>query len=384
MKVVHIITALHAEGAQMMLYNLLCRMERSRFDSAVISLSNRGRMADKLADITVPVYPINMKPGLPTPAAVLRLIRKIRQIKPDVIQGWMYHGNLAAQLGAALGPLRVPVLWNVRGSHYVLKDEKPLTAATIWVNAKLSGFPAKIINNSAASALGHEQKLGYRTDKRVVIPNGFDTSTFVPSPEARRSVRDELGLANGELLIGLVARFDPLKDHLGFLNAAALLLSKSPKVHFLLAGRGIDKTNVVLSRAIADLGIAEQLHLLGERSDIPRLLASMDVATLSSYSEGFPNVVGEAMSCGVPCVVTDVGDSAWLVGETGLVVPPRDPNALAAAWNKMIEMSPESRQKLGQCARQRVLDSFSIDQIARRYEEIYEQVYFSSGRSAAN
>jgi glycosyltransferase involved in cell wall biosynthesis len=384
MKVVHIITALHAEGAQMMLYNLLCRMERSRFDSAVISLSNRGRMADKLAGITVPVYPINMKPGLPTPAAVLRLIRKIRQIKPDVIQGWMYHGNLAAQLGAALGPLRVPVLWNIRGSHYVLKDEKPLTAATIWVNAKLSGLPAKIINNSAASALGHEQKLGYRPDKRVVIPNGFDTSTFSPSIEARHSVRAELGLANEDLIIGMVARYDPLKDHIGFLNAAALLLKKDPNVHFLLVGRGIDNSNVALSSPIAELGIREQLHLLGERSDIPRLLASLDIATLSSYSEGFPNVVGEAMSCGVPCVVTDVGDSAWLVGNTGLVVPPRDPNALAAAWLELIQMSADNRQKLGQCARQRVLDNFSIDEIARQYEAIYEQVYYRNGRSAAN
>ena len=384
MKVVHIITALHAEGAQMMLYNLLCRMERSRFDSAVISLSNRGRMADKLASITVPVYAINMKPGLPTPAAVLRLIRKIRQIKPDVIQGWMYHGNLAAQLGAALGPLRVPVLWNIRGSHYVLKDEKPLTAATIWVNAKLSCLPAKIINNSAASALGHEQKLGYRPDKRVVIPNGFDTSTFVPSPEARQRVRAELGIADEDLLIGLVARYDPLKDHVGFLNAAALLLKKAPKVHFLLAGRDIDNTNVALSKPIAELGIGEQLHLLGERTDIPRLLASLDIATLSSYSEGFPNVVGEAMSCGVPCVVTDVGDSAWLVGNTGLVVPPRDPNALAAAWLKLIQMSADNRQKLGQCARQRVLDNFSIDEIARQYEAVYEQVYYRNRRSAEN
>jgi len=373
---------LHAEGAQTMLYNLLSRMERSRFEPSVVSLSNRGILADKLARISVPVYPIDMKPSHPTLGAVIRLVRKIRQIKPDVIQGWMYHGNLAAQLGAALAPMPVPVLWNIRGSHYRLKDEKPLTAATIWMNARLSAWPAKIINNSAASALGHEQKLGYRADKRVIIPNGFDTSLFVPSAEARRSVRGELGLNDDAFLIGLVARFDPLKDHLGFLNAAAILLRKDPNIHFVLAGRGVDKTNSVISEAVARLGFEKQLHLLGDRSDIPRLLSAVDIATLSSYSEGFPNVIGEAMSCEVPCVVTDVGDTAWLVGDTGFVVSPRDPNALAAAWHELIVLGAEDRRKLGQRARKRIIDNFSIDHIARQYEAIYEQVYFGSGRTA--
>jgi glycosyltransferase involved in cell wall biosynthesis len=301
-------------------------------------------------------------------------VRKIRQIKPDLIQGWMYHGNLAAQLGAALAPARVPVLWNIRGSHFVLKGQKFATAATIWLTAKLSGLPAKIINNSAASALGHEELLGYKAARRVVIPNGFDTSLFVPSPEARISIRRELGVEEKALLIGLVARFDPAKNHAGFLQSASLLLKTHPDAHFVLAGKQIVASNELLTAIARRLDILDRLHLLGERDDTPRLLAALDIATLSSHCEGFPNVIGEAMACGVPCAVTDVGDSAWLVGDTGRVVPPSDPLALATAWDELIEIGGQERQRLGLLGRQRVIENFSLDPIARRYEELYEQV----------
>lgn len=368
----------------MMLLKLLSRMERSRFDAAVISLSDQGLLSEKLTSMGFPVYSINMKSGIPTPAAVIRLARKIRQIKPDLIQGWMYHGNLAAQLGAALAPARVPVLWNIRGSHYTLKNEKPATAATIWLTAKLSGLPTTIINNSAVSALGHEQKLGYKPDRRVVIPNGFDTSVFAPSQEARWSVRNELGLSEETLLVGLIARFHPVKNHMGFLRAASLLQEKHPNVHFVLAGCGVDTSNETLMVTIKRLDLSTNVHLLGERSDIPRLLAAVDLATLSSSSEGFPNVIGEAMACGVPCVVTDVGDSASLIGETGLVVPPCDPGALARAWQELIEMDGENRRKVGLLGRQRITENFSIDAIARRYEQLYERVFVTRARAETN
>ena len=376
MRVAHIITALRAEGAQMMLYKLLSRMERERFDAAVISLSNHGALADKFIRMGVPVYWINMKPGLPTPAAAVRLVNKIRQIKPDLIQGWMYHGNLAAQLAAAFAPARVPVLWNVRGSHFALKDEKPSTAAIVWLNAKLSNLPSRIINNSAASALGHEQRLGYNADKRLVIPNGFDTSVFAPSAAARGSVRAELAVADDTPLVALFARFHPVKDHAAFLEAASILLKSQRQAHFVLAGRGVDVSNECLRQLTNRLGISNNVHMLGERSDMPRLAAAMDIVSLTSRAEGFPNVIGEAMSCGVPCAVTDVGDSAWIVGDTGRVAPPGDAVALAKAWQELFEMSDENRRKLGRLARQRVIENFSLDAVARRYETVYEEAVF--------
>jgi glycosyltransferase involved in cell wall biosynthesis len=374
MKIAHIITALRGEGAQVMLYKLLSRMEKSRFDSAVVSLSDRGPLAERFESLNIPVYSVNLKAKLPTLTAVLSLLRKIREIKPDLIQGWMYHGNLAAQLTGSLLPYRIPVLWNIRGAHYTLKNEKPATAATIWLGAKLSGLPAKIINNSEESALGHEERLGYRADKRVVIPNGFDTDIYSPSPLARASVREEMNLSAGALLIGLIARYHPAKDHATFLEAASLLLKSHDQVHFLLAGSGVDMSNAHLRELLSQYDMSAHVHLLGHRKDIGRLSAAMDIVSLSSYCEGFPNAIGEAMACGVPCVATNVGDSALVVGDTGLVVPPRDPYALTEAWKELIDMGIERRQMLGMLARQRVVEKFSLDTIASQYETLYTEL----------
>ncbi|HEX8183256.1 MAG TPA: glycosyltransferase [Blastocatellia bacterium] len=378
MKVAHIITALRAEGAQTMLYKLLSRMEKSRFESVVVSLSGQGVFAERFAGLNVPVYSIDMKTGLPTPAAAFRLVRKIREIKPDLIQGWMYHGNLAAQLAGGLMPARVPVIWNIRGAHYILKNEKPVTRAVIWVGAKLSSLPAKIINNSEESALGHEERLGYRADKRLIIPNGFDTDIYSPSPMARMSVREELKLSADAVLIGLIARYHPVKGHATFLEAAAMLLKSHSHVHFVLAGAKVDTRNERLRKALARFDISQQVHLLGEREDMPRLAAAMDIASLSSYCEGFPNAIGEAMACGVPCVATDVGDSSKVIGDTGQIVPPRDPSALADAWKRLIDMGDERRRMLGMLARERIVEKFSLGAIASHYESLYTEVLSQS------
>lgn len=287
----------------------------------------------------------------------------------------MYHGNLAAQLAVVCSRERVPALWNIRGSSYNLKAEKPVTAAIIWLGGKLSGLPKRIINNSLISAIKHEERLGYCAAKRVVIPNGFDTDKFAPSREARAGLRSELGISADAILIGLLARYHPMKDHASFLRAAAALLKDFPQTHFVLSGEGVGSGNDELRQLIERLAIAGRVHLLGERSDINRIAAALDILTsASAFGEGFPNVIGEAMACGVPCVVTDVGDSAFVIGQTGRVVPPRNASALAGAWRELIEMSEASRDDLGQAARQRVLENFSIAAIARRYEALYHQV----------
>ncbi len=375
MKVIHIITALPTGGAQVMLHKLLSSMDRERFDPVVVSLRNQGTFGEKITALNVPVHTVGMKFGVPTPVAMWRLIRTVYLLQPDVIQGWMYHGNLAAQFAGAFAPRHVPVLWNIRGSSYILSDEKPMTAVTIWLGAWLSALPAKIINNSKESALKHEERLSYRADKRVIIPNGFDTTVFAPSTEARASIRSEIGLAEDAILIGLIARFHPMKDHANFLQAASLLSTSHPQIHFVLAGEGIDKANAQLSRLINKSDVSARVYLLGERTDTSQVTAALDVATSSSaYGEGFPNVLGEAMACGVPCVVTDVGDSARVVGETGEVVPPRDAHALAGAWMRLIEMGREGRRRLGMLARRRVEEKFSLGAVVNQYEALYEHV----------
>ena len=373
MRIVHVITSLQAHGAQMMLHKVLSRMDRSRFDSAVVSLTDAGAFNEKFSALEIPVHSVGMNPGLPTPAAAYRLIRIIRRQQPDLVQGWMYHGNLAAQLSAAF--TSAPVIWNIRASSYNLKDEKLLTAAIIWLGGKLSRLPKAIINNSIVSAVNHEKKLSYRADKRAVIPNGFDTDLFLPSAEARIALRSELALSESALLVGLIARYHPMKDHASFLRAVARLSNDYPRAHFVMAGEGIDERNDDLRELIESLALKGRAHLLGERNDMHRVAAALDmVVSSSSFGEGFPNVVGEAMSCGVPCVATDVGDSSLVVGNTGRVVPPRNSEALAKALSEMLDMDEDQRRELGVSARRRVVENYSLDAVVRQYESLYQQV----------
>jgi glycosyltransferase involved in cell wall biosynthesis len=176
-------------------------------------------------------------------------------------------------------------------------------------------------------------------------------------------------------LIGLVCRYHPMKDHANFLQAAAHLLQEYPDIHFALVGTGVVKENESLYQTIEQLGISHRTHLLGERSDMPRITAALDIASsASAYGEGWPLIVGEAMSCGVPCTVTDVGDSGLIVGNTGWVVPPKNPEALAKAWQESIELGSQGREKLGKAARTRIIESFSLDAVVSEYEALYESV----------
>ncbi len=374
MKIIYAITGLSTGGAEIMLYNLLSRMNRDRFSPVVLSLMDRGTLGDRIAALGIPVYTIGMKQGMPTPVAIWRLIHIVRQVKPDLIQGWMYHGNLAAQLASVFFSQKIPVFWDIQCSIYSLDFEKKLTVAVIKLCGLLSKFPNKLVFVSRISKVQHEA-LGYCSENSCVIPNGSNTSLFVPSVEARATVRTELGLPEKSFLIGLICRYHPMKDHANFIQAAALLLKDSPDIHFLLIGQGVDPENQILHQLIQELGLFNQIYLLGERSDMPRLTAAIDIAASSSaYGEGWPLVVGEAMSCGVPCVVTDVGDSGWIVGDTGRVVPPRAPEALANAWKELIDLGSEGREALGRAARARIIDYFSLDSVVSQYETLYESV----------
>ena len=371
-KILHVTTNLLPGGAETMLYKLLSRADRERFEPAVVSLMGSGGLGPHIEDLGVPVHALGLRGMRPEPGVLRRLLRVTRDFNPDLVQGWLVHGNLAAALAGAIAPRRVPVLWTVQYSLYSMGDEKRTTAAMMRVGARLSGLPAKVIYDSEVSVAQH-QAIGYRSDKAVVIPTGLDTERFSPSAEARAGVRSELGVEKNTVLIGLVARYHPMKDHANFLRAAALLLNEHPDVRFVLSGSGVDKTNETLTGLIRDLGIGERVHLLGYYPDVPRLTAALDIASLSSYSEGSPTTVVEAMSCGVPCVVTDVGGTASIVGETGRVVPPRNSRALCAAWSELVEMGPALRRELGLQARRRIKGHFSIEGIARRYERVYEE-----------
>jgi glycosyltransferase involved in cell wall biosynthesis len=216
-----------------------------------------------------------------------------------------------------------------------------------------------------------------------VIPNGIDVELYQPDADARGAVREELALKSDTLLIGMFARYSPLKDHDTFLRAAALVHARYPHIHFLLAGQAVDSKNGHLSSLLQQSGLPDVVHLLGMRRDMPRLTAAVDIACLSSWSESFPNVIVEAMSCGVPCVATDVGDVTRIVGDAGRVVPPRSPATLASAMIQLIELRPTEQRELGRRARQRICSQFSVGQALRLYESIYENLRGYSGLEAA-
>jgi len=311
-----------------------------------------------------------MSSGLASAVKIQQLIRLTRELKPDILHGWLIHGNLAAALSAVFATARVPVLWGVRDSVEYLHSESRATAALIRLGARCSSHPFCIVYNSRLGAREYE-KLGYDSRRTRIIPNGFDCDLFRPDVAARESVRRELAVAESATLIGLIARHHPAKDHVNFFRAATALVSSGLDAHFLLAGRGIEKTNPNITAQVSDSGLKGRVHLLGERSDIPRLTAALDLATLCSVAEAFPNSIGEAMACGIPCVATDVGDCRWIIGDTGRVIRPGDSAALLTAWQELLKLSRCEHDSLGEAARNRVCRDFSIGTIARQYESLY-------------
>ncbi len=367
-RIMHVITGLDTGGAEIMLWKLLSA-SHGRHRHAVVSLTNIGTTGERIQSLGVPVYSLGLRAAAPNPVRALILRSATRQFCPHLIQGWLCHGNLMARLASRWTPNPVPLIWSIHQSLYSLRRERRLTAAVIRLNALLSHRAAGIVYVSQTNRRQHEA-LGYAAAHGLVIPNGFDCRTFVPDDDARRQVRAELGIPQDAVLVGLVARYHPMKDHAGFLRAAARVVDKCPSVQFALIGHGI-KEQPALTALIAELGIGGHVLLLGERQDIPRLTAAFDIACSASWAEAFCMAIGEAMACGVPCVATDVGDSGSLVGDTGLCVAPRDAEALAQAIVKLISAGPECRRQLGAAARRRVEEQFSLPEIVSRYEALY-------------
>jgi len=394
MRIMHVITGLSTGGAETMLLKLLSAASGS-MEHAVVSLGDEGTIGPRIAALGVPVHCLGLKRNAPNPFRALSIQSLAQRIDPQLIQGWMYHGNLMASVAALAlrnraqkntlqekaPDVKPPVIWNIRQTVYDLRNERWLTARFIRLGARMSHCPATIIYNSQTSA-GQHEALGYRAEKRVIIPNGFDCQALRPDEAARKAVRTELGIADDTVVIGLVARYHPMKDHAGFLRAAGAVARACPQTKFVLAGTGVSSKQSELAEAVRQNGLQDHVILLDERSDIPGLNNAFDIAcSASAWGEGFSNSIGEAMACGIPCAVTDVGDSAYLVGKTGWVAPPREPQALANAIMQLIGMGRAGRWQLGTKARNRIETEFSLPAIVRRYEDLY--LSFSPGKAVS-
>lgn len=370
--VAFIITGLDTGGGEMMLEKLLAHLPAS-IHPCVFSLTTAGDIGPRLRARGVQVEALGMRRGLPSPLAWLRLVRRLRALRPDVVHTWMYHADLLGGIAARAAGVHA-VLWGLRQSNLDPALNRRSTLAVVQLCAWLSGLVPVRIACAGVSARDAHVRAGYAADRMVVIPNGFELDRFRPDAAARAAVRDELGVPADAPLIGVVGRFHPAKNHRGFIEALPALRARWSGLYAVLVGEGVDASNSDLAGWMARAGVADRCLLLGRRDDVPRLMAALDVLALPSLGEAFPNVVGEAMACAVPCVVSDVGDAAEIVGDTGRVVAPGDANALASALAGLLEMPVIDRAALGARAQQRIRARFDIHRVAAIHEEEYRRI----------
>ncbi|MDP5238379.1 glycosyltransferase [Uliginosibacterium sp. 31-16] len=372
MKVVFVITGLVAGGAENMLLKLLLNGPHLK-NATVITLKAGGDLLPRFQAAGIRVETLNMHPGRPNPLAIWRLARRLRALNADVVSTWMYHADLIGGLAARLAG--IPVAWGIRNSAVDERLTSRATRAVVKLCGRLSRFVPDAIISCSVRARDIHVAEHYASDKFCLIQNGFDLDAFKPDLEARLSLRTELGLAADVPLAGMIARYSPQKNHAGFLAAAAQVLQQCPAQHFLLAGLDAGPDNAELAALIRAYGLEGRVHCLGLRQDVPRITAALDLACLSSiFGEAFPNVLGEALACGVPCVATDVGDSESIVGDCGRVVVPGDVAAFAGAMQAMLTLPAAERVRMALRARQRMLDGFEIRHVASLYEEIFEHL----------
>jgi len=371
MKVLHIVTSLEQGGAQAVLFRLTTAGS-SRVNHEIISLTDDGFYGPKLRAADVPVQSIGLGRGSISIPAIVSLYRAIKKSDPDLIQTWMYHADLVGGVVARFAGVG-NVIWGIRNSDLSTRGSKLTTRLVARLCALLSALIPKAIVSCSQSGRAIHQALGYQSDRFYVIPNGFDTEVFAPKPHSRAHLRQELGLGEKEKVLGMVARWDSQKDFPNLLAAMRIVWARYPEVRLLLAGSGILATNKELITLIQGADGEARTLLLGPLEDVPKLMNCIDVLVLSSrFGEAFPNVIGEAMACGTPCVVTDVGDSAHVVGQAGWVVPPAQPKELAARIEEALEqVSGSSGRQRAEACRERIRTLFHVEIMREKFEEVW-------------
>lgn len=372
MRVVHVIGSLIHGGAEAVLHRLVTAP--SDVEHHVVSIGLPGYYSDLIAEHGVPVTHLNARGLGSAAAAAAKLVRVLREVRPDVVQTWMYRANVVGGLFAKR--CGIPVVWGVHCASY----RETSARAKVWVY--LSGglaklVPARIINCSAASAKLHE-RIGFGGAQGLIVPNGIDISRFHPDAQAALAVRAQLGIPIDTFLIGMVGRWHPQKDIPNLIAAlGAARTQLPPKWQGLLVGRGLTRENRQLVSLVRSHGVDDHLLLAGERPDVDRLMRSLDVLALPSAEEAFPNVVGEAMASGVPCLVTRVGDAPLIVGGTGWIVLPKDAAALAKSLIEASKAWASDRStwiaRSIEC-RARIKAHFSLELMVERYRSVWKEV----------
>lgn len=375
LKILHIITSLDQGGAEA----VLCRLVSARKEGveySVISLKGEGFYGDTLRANGLAPHSFEFKRffQLASFFEFIRLVRLISSLSPDVVQTWLYHADLIGGLAARLAGCR-RVVWGIRTSNLSPALNSRFTLMVAWLCARLSGILPVAIATCSIEAAKEHKKMGYDAAKFHVIPNGFDLQAYAPDTAKRQQLRQEWGVGQDEVLFGCVARWDPYKDHPNLLLALSALAARGVPVRCVLVGGGLTARNRALSAILSKYNLSGSVVLAGPRSDIPAVMNALDFHLLPSASEAFPNVVAEAMACGTPCVVTDVGDAAVIVGDTGWVVPPKAPELLALAIEEAKDGfggENDAKRRIG--ARRRIENNYSLEKMTEAYIHLWQSV----------
>ncbi|MDC0408190.1 glycosyltransferase [Candidatus Pelagibacter sp.] len=375
MKVVHIITGLGDGGAEHALFKI-CKYDVIN-KHLVISLKGSGKYFSLLNKLGIKVYCLNV--NFFSIFKFIYLINLLRSLKPDIVQTWLVHADFIGGIAARLAGIK-NILWNIRYSNIEMGKAKLTTVIIIKILSVLSYLIPKFIITVSKKAKKIYEKIGYNKKIIKFIPNGYDLSILKINKHQKIKFKKKIKIKKNIPLIGKVARYDPQKDHLNFLNALSLIRSKNINFFCVLIGFNIDKKNINLISDIKRLKLTKHVKLLGQNDNISEVMNGLDLHVLSSsYGEGFPNVVAESMACGTPCVVTDVGDSALVVGKTGWVVPPKSSARLARAIeNALLEKGTIKWNKRCKKVRLRIKKNFSIGNMINLYDKLWIKVYRSN------
>ena len=369
--VVHIISGLGQGGAEAVLFRLVTA-SNPNVEHVVISMGGEDVYGERLRQAGVTLYCLRMGGVLGLIPGFFKLRNLLKKLRPDVVQTWMYHADLIGGMAARSAGVK-RIVWGIRNSGENLHKGSPKSRIVAWVCAKLSTRIPTAIVACAENAAQRHQAWGYDAERMVVIPNGYDLQRWKVPEGTREQMRDALGLGSEQPVIGAIARWNPLKDHANLLAAFAQVVKSVPDTRCVLVGEGLSPDNANLMALIERHGLSDKVLLLGRRDDIPAIMAALDIHVLSSQAEGFPNVVCEAMAAGVSCVVTDVGDAASILAGTGVVVPPRNAQALAQGIVQVLGdvHSPERQQQREQALLR--VQQFGLDKMVQRYVTLWQQ-----------
>lgn len=369
-KIVFLVRSLDYGGAQRQVVTLVTSLSQDKFEVTVLCFYSGEPLEQDLKNSNVRVIGLDKRGRWDIFGFWSNLLTQMRRLNPDLIHGYLGVPNILTIFLKPFFP-SCKMIWGVRNSQMDLGRYDWLRGLSFQIERFLSPLADLIIVNSHV-AMGDHVAQGFPRHKMIEIPNGIDTERFKPDPEARIKFREKWGIGPDTLLIGLVARLDPMKDHPTFLQAAALLSRQRQDVRFICVGTGAEDYAKQLDRLADELGIDDMVIWTGAYADMPGVYNGLDIATSTScYGEGFSNAIGEAMACGVPCVVTDVGDSAWIVGDTGVVVSPNNPEDLAKGW---ISCLNQERNELGCQARDRILENFSVKLLVSASQQAFEEL----------